>query len=135
MKALLYICLLSEASTIVYGSPVLEQVKTKLPDVAVLDIDSQSGELVLHYAKQLLQDSEQVIVCIDSAAADSGFGSVFPLLKLVLEGQKDQLIVFRSEHTSLQRIVQARPELQMQAVQDDVELIQVMKEFYSSESY
>ena len=135
MKSLLYISLLADNQPVNYGNAVLDQVKKHFPEVAVLDVDSKSDQLVLHYAKQLLQDSEQVIVCIDSAAADSGFGSVFPLLKLVLEGQKDQLIVFRSEHTSLQRIVQARPELQMQAVQDDVELIQVMKEFYSSESY
>ncbi|WP_162428373.1 hypothetical protein [Pontibacter pudoricolor] len=131
MKALLYIRLLIDGQTIVYGNPVLEQVKNQFPDVAVLDIDSQSGELVLHFAKQLLQSAGQVIVCVDSAGADAGFGSVFPLVELVLEGQKDQLIVFRNGHNRLQRMVQARPELKMRVAQSDAELIQVVQEFYT----
>lgn len=129
MKALLYLRLLADDQTIVYGNPVLEGLKKQLPDVAVLDVDSRSGELVLHYAKQLLQDSEHVIVCIDSAAIDTGFGSLFPLLELVLEGQKDQLIVFRNNHNRLQRMVHARPELQMKVVQDDIDLMQVVAGF------
>jgi hypothetical protein len=131
MKALLYLRLLTEDQTIAYGNPVLEQLTKQFPDVAVLDVDSQSGELVLHYAKQLLQSAEQVIVCVDSASANADFGSVFPLLELLLEGQKEQLIVFRNGHNRLQRMVQARPELQMKAVQDDAELLRVVKEFYS----
>jgi predicted lysophospholipase L1 biosynthesis ABC-type transport system permease subunit len=131
MKALLYLRLLTEDQTIAYGNPLLEQVKNQFPEVAVLDVDSQSGELVLHYAKQLLQNSERLIVCIDSSASDAGFGSVFPLLELVLEGRKEQLIVFRTEHTRLQRMVQARPELQVKAVQDDAELLQEVQRFYT----
>jgi hypothetical protein len=131
MKALLYLRLLTEDQTIAYGNPLLEQIKSQFPDLAVLDVDSQSGELVLHYAKQLLQDSEQLIVCVDSAAADAGFGSVFPLLELVLEGRKEQLIVFRTGHTRLQRMVQARPELQMKVVEDDVELLSEVHQFYT----
>jgi hypothetical protein len=97
----------------------------------VLDVDSQSGELVLHYAKQLIQTSERLIVCIDSAATDAGFGSVFPLLEVVLEGRKEQLIVFRTEHTRLERMIQARPELQMKVVQDDAALLQEVHQFYT----
>ncbi|MER2998021.1 hypothetical protein [Pontibacter populi] len=129
MKALLYLRLLADDQTIVYGNPVLEGLKKQLPDVAVLDVDSRSGELVLHYAKQLLQGSEQVIVCIDSASADAGFGSVFPLIELVLEGQKEQLIVFRNDHGRLQRMVQARSELKMKVVQDDIDLMPVVAGF------
>ncbi|NDK57165.1 hypothetical protein [Pontibacter fetidus] len=131
MKALLYIRLLAEDQTIVYGNPLLEQVKKQLPDVAMLDVDSGSGELVLHYARKLLQEATQVIVYIESATMDAGFGSIFPLLELVLEGQKEQLIVFRNEHSRLQRMVQARPELKAIVGQDDVDLIKVAKQFYS----
>ncbi|MBC5774277.1 hypothetical protein H8S95_09410 [Pontibacter sp. KCTC 32443] len=131
MKALLYIRLLADTQTIAYGNPVLEQVKIQYPDAAVLDIDSQSGELVLHYARQLLQDSEELIVCIDSNAPDVGVGSIFPLLELILEGQKRQLILLKNSHHRLQRMVQARPELQMKMVQDDVELLRAVKEFYT----
>jgi hypothetical protein len=131
MKALLYLRLLAEDQAIAYGNPLLELMKKELSDVAVLDVDSQSGELVLHYAKQLLQNSEQLIVCVDSAAADAGFGSVFPLLELVLEGRKEQLIVFRTEHTRLQRMIQARPELQMKVVQDDAAWLQEVHQFYT----
>jgi hypothetical protein len=131
MKALLYIRLLTDDQTIVYQNPLLEQVKKQFPDVAVLDIDSQSGELVLHYAKKLLQDATQVLVCLDSANADAGFGSIFSLLELLLEGQKDQLILFRNTHNRLLRMVQARPELQMKVVQDDVEFLQEVQRFYS----
>jgi hypothetical protein len=131
MKALLYLRLLTEDQTIAYGNPLLEQIKSQFPDLAVLDVDSQSGELVLHYAKQLLQTSERLIVCIDSSAADAGFGSVFTLLELVLEGRKEQLIVFRNVHSRLLRIVQARPELQMKAIQDDAALLQEVHQFYT----
>jgi hypothetical protein len=131
MKALLYIRLLTDDQTIVYQNPLLEQVKKLFPDVAVLDVDSQSGELVLHYAKKLLQDATQVLVCLDCANADAGFGSVFSLLELLLEGQKVQLILFRNNHNRLLRMVQARPELQMKVVQDDVELLHEVQQFYS----
>ncbi|MBJ6119926.1 hypothetical protein JAO76_17090 [Pontibacter sp. BT310] len=131
MKALLYLRLLTENQTIAYGNPLLEQIKSQFPNLAVLDVDSQSEELVLHYAKQLLQNSEQLIVCIESTAADAGLGSVFPLLELVLEGRKEQLIVFRNEHPRLLRMIQARPELQMKVVQDDVELLSEVKRFYN----
>ena len=131
MKALLYIRLLAKNQTMAYGNPVLEQVKRLFPDVAALDVDSQSGELVLHYATQLLQNSEQTIVCIDSAAPDEGFGSLFPVLELALEGQKEQLILFRNSHTRLRRMVEARPALQMKQVENDEELLQEVKGFYS----
>jgi hypothetical protein len=131
MKALLYIRLLTDDQTIVYQNSLLEQVKKKFPDVAVLDVDSQSGELVVHYAKKLLQDATQVIVCLDSATADAGFGSIFSLLELLLEWQKEQLILFRNNHNRLLRMVQARPELEAKVVQDDVEFLQEVQRFYS----
>ncbi|NEM96647.1 hypothetical protein [Pontibacter burrus] len=131
MKALLYIRLLSKGETIAYSNPVLDQVKQQLPDVAVLDLDSRSDQLVLHYARQLLKEASQTIVCIDSTTPDAGFGSIFSLLEPMLESEKKQLILFRNSHHRLQRMVQARQELQLKMMQDDVELLQVVGQFYS----
>ncbi|HEY4651963.1 MAG TPA: hypothetical protein VIG72_11150 [Pontibacter sp.] len=127
MKSLLYLRLLTDGQTIAYGNPVLEQVKKDFPEVAVLDADSQSGELVLHYAQKLLQEPGQTIVCFDSAAADAGFGSLLPLIELLLEGQPEQRILFRNTHHRLLRMVQARPELHAELVQHDAELLQKIK--------
>jgi len=129
MKALLYISLLAENQTINYSNAVVEQVKKQFPEVAVLDVDNRSDQLVLHYAKQLLQTADQLIVCIDSATPDAGFGSLFSLLELLLENPKDQLILFRNEHTRLQRMVQARAELKAVSVNSDDELLEQVKNF------
>lgn len=131
MKALLYIRLLDENQTIAYSNPMLDQAKKLLPDVAILDLDSQSDQLVLHYARQLLKEATQTIVCIDSATPDAGLGSIFSLLEPILESEKSQLFLFRSKHNRLQRMLQARPELQVKMMQDDAELLQVVQEFYS----
>ncbi|MBB6609915.1 hypothetical protein H7F15_02595 [Pontibacter sp. Tf4] len=131
MKAFLYIRLLSDGETIVYGNPVLDQVKKLSPDVALLDLDSRSEQLVLHYAKQLLHEATQTIVCIDSTTPDAGFGNVFPLLEQVLESENNQLILFRNSHHRLQRMVQARPELKAIVVQDNAALLQAVEQFYS----
>lgn len=131
MKALLYIRLLGEGETIAYSNPVLDQVKKQLPDVALLDLDSRSDQLVLHYARQLLKEASQTIVCINSTTPDSDFGSVFSLLELILESEKKQLILFRKNHNRLQRMVQARPELNAIVAQNDAELLQAVEQFYS----
>ncbi len=134
MKGLLYIRLMAQGQPVVYQNPLLEQVKKQLPDVAVLDVDSESGELVLHYARQLLQDATQTIIVIESATPDAAFGSVFTVIESLLDGQKDQLILFRQEHSRLLRMVQARPELKYKATPTDAELLQVITQFYSQAS-
>ena len=131
MKALLYISLLAENQPVNYSNAVLEQVKKQFPEVAVLDIDSKSDQLVLHYAKQMLQIADQLIVCIDGATSDAGFGSIFSLVELLLENPKEQLILFRNEHTRLQRMVQARPELKSVLVNSEDELLEQVKVFLS----
>jgi len=98
--------------------------------VAVLDVDPKSDQLVLHYAKQMLQTADQLIVCIDSATPDAGFGSIFPLVELLLENPKEQLILFRNEHTRLQRMVQARPELRAVLVNSEDELLEQVKHVF-----
>jgi hypothetical protein len=132
MRSLLYIRLLAEGQTINYSNPILELVKNQFPDAGLLDIDSQSGELVLHYARQMLQDSERVAIVLDSTTTDAGFGKVFPLIELLLGGGKEQLILFRNDHNRLLRMVKARPELYIKQVQSDEELVQEIAAFYSS---
>ncbi|MEJ8757784.1 hypothetical protein WG947_12290 [Pontibacter sp. H259] len=129
MIAFLYIHLLSDDQTVAYGTPLLDQVKKQFPDMAVLDVDSQSGELVLHYARQMLQEASKVIVCINSTTPDAGFGSIFPLLELLLANPNEQLILFRNEHIRLQRLVQARPELKAEIVQTEEEVLDQVRRF------
>ena len=125
MQAFLYLDLTAAAA---YRKPLPEQVQQELPTVAVLDIDAQSSELVLHYALRLLRDSEKAVVYIKADATAANFGTAMPLLEELFQAGENRLILLAGEHPRLLRMFQARPQVQFKQVNEE-EALEEVKQF------
>lgn len=125
MQTFLYLDL---TAAVAYRKALPEQVQQQLPALAVLDIDAQSSELVLHYALRLLRESEKAVIYIKAAATATGFGTMMPLLEELFQSQENRLILLAGEHPRLLRMFQARPQVQFRQV-EEVEAVTEIKQF------
>jgi hypothetical protein len=116
MQAFLYLDLTVSAT---YIKPLLGRVKQQLPEVAVLDIDAQSDELLRHYALRLLRESDKAVIYIQADAATTGFGSMMPLLEELFQEQPNKLILLQGDYPRLLRMLRARPQVQFKQVKED----------------
>jgi len=125
MQAFLYLDLTAAAA---YRKPLPEQVQQELPAVAVLDIDAQSSELVLHYALRLLRESEKAVLYIKADATATNFGTAMPLLEELFHAGENRFILLAGDHPRLLRMLQARPQVQFKQVNDE-EALEMVKQF------
>lgn len=125
MQAFLYLDLTSAAA---YRKSLPEQVQQQLPAVAVLDVDVTSGELVMHYALRLLQESERAVVYIHTDATVTSFGAIMPLLEELFEGRENMLVLLGDDHPRLLRMLKARAQVQFRQV-DETEALAAVKAF------
>ena len=116
MQAFLYLDLTAAAT---YRKPLPEQVQQQLPAVAVLDIDAQTSELVLHYALRLIRESEKAVVYISTNATAANFGTAMPLLEELFESRENRLILLEGDHPRLLRMFQARLQVQFKQVKEE----------------
>lgn len=124
MQSFLYI----EITTVTtYRKPVPEQVKRQLLEVAVLDIDAQSDELLLHYALRLLHESDKVVVCMKADANEPGLGKVMALLEELFHEKTGRLILLLGDHPRLLRMFQARPQVQFKQIGEEDVLDEVKR--------
>ncbi|MCC9168786.1 hypothetical protein [Pontibacter harenae] len=130
-KAFLYLQVTKAAAGIAYDLPLIKWVKTHYPDAAVLDADLQSDEITLHYARRLLQQNSRTIVCFKVEAPDVPITGFMPLLEEMLQPQEQQLVLLWGEHSQLQRIFQARPQLQFKIYLEEEEVQEEIKSFYA----
>ncbi|WP_242926513.1 hypothetical protein [Pontibacter vulgaris] len=121
MHSLLYLDLSAGTS---YSNPVIQQVKHQFPEVAILDLDIQSDELMLHFAKRLLHESGRAVICFNATESETGFGKLIPLLEELLQVQPNRLLLLLGQHARLQRMAQARPDLYFKQVLSVEEVIQ-----------
>lgn len=124
MQAFLYIEIISTST---YSKPLPEAVKQQFPEVAVLDIDAQSDELLQHYALRLLRESDRAVVCIKADATVTDLGKVMALLEELFQEKENRLVLLLSEHPRLQRMFQARPQVQFKQVEEENVLEEVKR--------
>ncbi|MHA6246415.1 hypothetical protein ACXYMU_00645 [Pontibacter sp. CAU 1760] len=125
MQAFLYLDLKAVAA---YHKALPAHVKKELPAVAVLDVDTSSGELTLHYALRLLRESEKAVVYVSADASRADFGGTMPLLEELFEGRAETLVLLDGNHPRLLRMLQARPQVQFRQVNEE-EALAVTKAF------
>ena len=116
MQAFLYFNL-TEPGT--YRQPLLEHVKAALPQVAILDLDAQSGELVQHYALHLLREADQAVVCIKADESTTDLGSMMPLLEELFLEKPERLVLLQGQHARLQRMFGARENIRYKTVGEE----------------
>ena len=125
MQAFLYFDLTPDTA---FLKPVVEQVRQSLPTVSILDLDTKSDELLLHYALRLLRESESAVVCIRADESTTNFGSLMPLLEELVEEGKQRLVLLQGQHPRLQRIFAARPHVVFKAM-EEAQVVEEVKWF------
>ncbi|PRY09856.1 hypothetical protein CLV24_11761 [Pontibacter ummariensis] len=122
MQAFLLIQLSASAT---YEQPLLAELKQLLPDLAVLDIDGRSDELLQHYALRLLREADRAVVCIKADEAAAGLINVMPLLEELLQSSQNRLVLLLGQYPRLLRIFESRPQLQYKQVAEQDVLSEV----------
>lgn len=130
MRAFLHLNLAAPDQFASYQQPEVQLVKNHFPEVAVLDLDAASDEMLLHYARRLLLETEQIVVCI-RADEQASFQLFATLLETMLQAQYQLLVLFFGENQRVQRILEARPQLNVEQVNSDADLLEKLKVFYS----
>ncbi|MBC5992725.1 hypothetical protein [Pontibacter cellulosilyticus] len=128
MQAFLYFNVTAPGT---YRQPLLEQLKAALPQVAILDLDAQSGELVQHYALQLLKEAEQAVVCIKADESKTDLGSMMPLLEELFLEKRGRLVLLQGQHARLQRMFGARENINYKTVGEE-EVAQEAQSFFET---
>ncbi|GAB3193944.1 hypothetical protein ABID22_000391 [Pontibacter aydingkolensis] len=128
MQAFLYFNLATPAT---YRQPLLEQVKAALPQVAILDMDTKSGELVQRYALQLLRDAAQAVVVIKADESITDLSALMPLLEELFLEKPERLVLLQGAQARLQRMLSARQNLKYKVVAEE-EVVPEAQEFFQS---
>lgn len=127
MQAFIYVALTPSAT---YSLPLLDQVKAALPNLAILDLDAKSEELVQHYALKLLTEAEQAIVCIKADESINDLTGIMPLLEELFLEKPNRLVLLQGPHARLQRMFGARESITYKVVAEE-EVVQVAQAFFS----
>jgi biopolymer transport protein ExbD len=130
MQAFLLLDLTSEDKPASYQQADVNLVKVNFPNVALLDLDATSDELLVHYAKRMMQEAAQLVVCI-KADENTSFRSLTPLLESLLQENEQQLVLLRGESHRLQRMIEARPYVKFKKVDSTSDVIAELEQFYT----
>lgn len=126
MQAFLYFDLTDSGA---YQKPVAAQVRQAFPDIAVLDLDTTSDDLLQHYARRMLREATQSIICIKADESTKDLGSLMPLLEEIFREGRQRLVLLEGEHTRLRRMFDARPSI-IYSVVSEQEVVGKTKEFF-----
>ncbi len=130
MRAFLFLNLEVSEHPVSYAQPEVQLVKKHFRDVAILDMDAASDEMLLHYARRMLQEADQSVVCV-KANDPASFRSMISILEETPQAKGSLLFLLIGENQRLQRIMAARPTLKFEEVKSDVDLLQKLSAFYS----
>lgn len=125
MQAFLYVEL---STSTAYRKPLPEQVKQQLPEVAVLDIDAHSDDVLQHYALRLLRESDRAVVGIKADPSITELGKIMALLEELFQEKAGRLVLLLGEHSRLRRMFEARPHVQFKQVKEE-EAVREAKQF------
>lgn len=122
MRAFILISLADRPSQ-AYGQLVLQEVK-QLPagDLAVLDLDAFSEEMLINYARRLIQEAEAFVVYFKVENENAAFGTSLKIVEEIIRHFKPGLILIEGHHQRLQTIMQSRPHLACKSAATAVDL-------------
>ena len=113
-----------------YLQPEMQLVKSAFPDVALLDLDAGSDALLLHYAKRMLHEADQSIICI-KANENAALQTIMAILEDIPQVKGQLLFLLIGENQRFQRILAARSQLNFKQVNSDAALLEVLSAFYT----
>jgi hypothetical protein len=103
MQAVIHLELM-RALEYTYGQRTLRKQVVQFPDVLFYDLDNYSDTLVVHYAVDIIQKAEKVVVVIQ-AHPEAQVGSVRSLLESLVGSGKKCLVLFTGENALAERML------------------------------
>jgi hypothetical protein len=128
MRAFLLIDL-SPTGPFTYQRPTLQWVKHAYPGTTTLDLDHQSNAMLVTYACRLLEEVEQAVVYV-SSEAETGFGSLAPLLEQLIRHRQKCLVLLQGQYPRLHRMLSSRPDALFFSAEKEDELRERVKDFW-----
>jgi hypothetical protein len=113
-----------------YHRPLLPWLRAQVPEIAVLDIDSDSDEMLVLQAGRLLQEATFYAVYFKVAEPNARLGSAFKLVEEIIREDKPGLILIEGGHNRLTAIMQARPHLLLKTVTSQEEIKLHLAEYF-----
>ena len=92
-----------------YQHQALEWAKHALPEVVRFDMDSLSDGLTLQYARDLLGQSERVLLMVEVKDASAPAGGLLPFLEQFIAHPQAFAILSGSEHPLVHRMLNLLP--------------------------
>jgi hypothetical protein len=134
MRAFIFISL-SDAPSFAYQQPVLEWVKQAgALNLATLDIDAFSDEMLVNYACRLVQEAPHYAVYFKMERADAPLGASLKIIEEIIRDNKPGLVLLEGEHQRLKAIMQSRPHLNFKIAATETDLKPFILSFLQEES-
>ncbi|GEO02574.1 hypothetical protein AAE02nite_02380 [Adhaeribacter aerolatus] len=114
-----------------FQRPLLSWLKARNPEMAVLDLDSFSDEMLVKQAGRLIQEAVKYAVYFKVAEPDAKLGAAFKLLEEIIGEDKPGLILLEGTHARLTAILQSRPHLQFNTVPNPEEVKQHLDHYFN----
>ncbi|KAA5549190.1 hypothetical protein [Adhaeribacter rhizoryzae] len=118
-----------------FQRPLLSWLKAQNPEIAVLDVDSLSDEMLITQASRLIQEAAKYAIYFKVAEPNGNLGAAFKLVEEIIREDKPGLILIEGTHTRLTAIVQSRFYLQYIPVNNPEEIKPHLKEYFNLADY
>jgi hypothetical protein len=92
-----------------YQHQALEWARHALPEVVRFDLDSLSDGLTLQYARDLLGQSEKVLLVVEVKAVSATAGGLLPFLEQFIAHPQAFAVLPGSEHPLVHRMLNLLP--------------------------
>jgi len=118
-----------------FQRPLLSWLKAQNAEIAVLDVDSLSDEMLTTQAGRLMQEAAKYAIYFKVAEPNANLGAAFKLVEEIIKEEKPGLIIIEGTHARLTAIVQSRPHLQYTPVNSPEEVKLHLKEYFTLADY
>lgn len=109
MRTLFSLQVIENPHQVSYGHQALAWARHALPHVAQFDLDSLSDGLTLQYARDLLGQSEKVLLLVDVKNASAPAGGLLPFLEQFIVHPQAFAVLSGSEHPLVTRMLNLLP--------------------------
>jgi hypothetical protein len=113
MNLILYIQITDFPEEVKYHNPIIPYITEQKPNTIIFDFDNHSDIPVINYASQLLIDSENTLLYIESND-NSSFSKLTPFLTKILDNPKEAKIILKGDNMRLEKMISILPHLKIQ---------------------
>ena len=114
-----------------FQQPIIQWLNQKAPEIATLDIDAASDEMLVNHAGGLMQEAELYAVYFKVIEPNANLGKAFRVVEEIIRDNKPGFIIVAGTHTRLTNIIEARPQLTLMSLQNEIDIQQQLTNYFN----